>query len=49
MYDPDNGKISYLAGDKLSIVSKLANYKSEFIRIYVLEEKMPIQRIYVRQ
>lgn len=39
LYDPDNGKISYLAGDKLSIVSKLANYKSEFIRIYVLEEK----------
>ena len=23
----------------MSIVSKLANYKSEFIRIYVLEEK----------
>lgn len=39
LYDPDSGKISYLAADKLSIVSKLANYKSEFIRIYVLEEK----------
>lgn len=39
LYDPDSGDISYLAGDKLSIVSKLANYKSEFIRIYVLEEK----------
>ena len=39
LYDPDSKKISYLAGDKLSIVSKLANYKSEFIRIYVLEEK----------
>lgn len=39
LYDSDSKKISYLAGDKLSIVSKLANYKSEFIRIYVLEEK----------
>lgn len=39
LYNPDSGEISYLAGDKLSIVSKLANYKSEFIRIYVLEEK----------
>lgn len=39
LYDPDSNKISYLAGDRLSIVSKLANYKSEFIRIYVLEEK----------
>ena len=39
LYDTDSRKISYLAGDRLSIVSKLANYKSEFIRIYVLEEK----------
>ena len=36
LYDKDNGKISYLAGDDLSIISKLANYKSEFTRIYVL-------------
>ena len=39
LYDKDSKKISYLAGDRLSIVSKLANYKSEFIRIFVLEEK----------
>lgn len=39
LYDPDSKEISYLAADKLSIVSKLANYTSEFVRIYVLEEK----------
>ncbi len=39
LYDPDSKEISYLAGDRLSVVSRLANYKSEFIRIYVLEEK----------
>ena len=39
LYDIDTKKVSYLAEDKLSVVSKLANYKSEFIRIYVLEEK----------
>lgn len=39
LYDSDNKKISYLAEDKLSVISKLANYKSEFIRIYILEEK----------
>ena len=39
LYDKDSGKITYLAEDKLSIINKLANYKSEFIRIYVLEEK----------
>lgn len=39
LYDSDTEKISYLAEDKLSIISKLANYKSEFVRIYVLEEK----------
>ena len=39
LYDIANEKISYLAEDKLSVVNKLANYKSEFIRIYVLEEK----------
>ena len=39
LYDPDSEKISYLASDKLSIISKLANYTSEFIRIYVLVEK----------
>lgn len=39
IYDMDSGKISYLAGDRLSIISKLADFKSEFIRIYVLEEK----------
>jgi HD superfamily phosphohydrolases len=39
LYDEDNEKISYLAEDKLSIINRLANYRSEFIRIYVLEEK----------
>lgn len=39
LYDKETNRISYLAEDKLSIISKLANYKSEFIRIYVLEEK----------
>lgn len=39
LYDADTGTLSYLAGDKLSVVNKLANYKTEFIRVYVLEEK----------
>lgn len=39
LYDTDTGKISYLAEDQLSIINKLANYKSEFVRIYVLEER----------
>lgn len=39
LYDPDSKKLSYLAEDRLSIISRLANYKSEFIRIYVLQEK----------
>lgn len=39
LYDPDTGKISYLAEDSLSVISKLANYKGEFVRIYVLEER----------
>lgn len=39
VYDPDTKKISYLAEDKLSIINKLANYKSEFIRIYMLSDK----------
>lgn len=39
LFDTDTNKISYLADDKLSIINKLANYKSEFVRIYVLEER----------
>ena len=39
VYDMDSEKISYLAEDRLSVINRLANYKSEFIRIYVLEEK----------
>ncbi len=39
LYDFETNHISYLAADKLSIVSRLANYTSEFVRIYVLEEK----------
>ena len=36
LYDYDTGAITYLAEDAFSIIS---NYCSEFIRIYVLEEK----------
>lgn len=39
VYDTDTKTISYLAEDRLSVINRLANYKSEFIRIYVLEEK----------
>ena len=39
LYDAETNKISYLAEDQLSVISKLANYKSEFVRIYVLEER----------
>lgn len=39
LYDQDSEEISYLAEDKLSIINKLANFKSEFARIYILEEK----------
>lgn len=39
LYDPDTNQISYLAEDQLSVISKLANYRSEFVRIYVLEER----------
>ena len=39
LYDMDTGQLSYLAGDKQSVVNKLANYKTEFIRVCVLEEK----------
>ena len=39
IYDTDTDKISYLAADRLSIISKLSDFHSEFIRIYVLEEK----------
>ena len=37
--DPETKRVSYLAEDKLSIINRLANYKSEFIRVYVLEER----------
>jgi len=35
----EDGNISYLAEDNLSLINKLANFKSEFIRIFVLEER----------
>lgn len=38
LYDLNTSEISYLAEDKLSIINRLSNYKSEFIRIYVLNE-----------
>lgn len=37
LYNPDSGEISYLATDKLSVICKLANLKSEFIRIFMLD------------
>lgn len=39
LYNPDTCQISYLAEDKLSVINRIAHFKSEFIRIYVLEEK----------
>lgn len=39
VYDKDNDSITLLAEDPLSIISRLADFKNEFIRIYVLEEK----------
>lgn len=39
MYDKTTESVTYLAADDLSIVNKLADYRSEFIRIFVLEEK----------
>lgn len=39
IYDLQEKKISYLAADDLSIIGKLSDYTSEFVRIYVLEEK----------
>ena len=39
LYSVEDNKMSYLAEDKLSVINRLANYKSEFIRIFVLEEK----------
>ncbi len=37
MYDESKDKVSYLAEDNLSIISKLSFLKSEFIRIFVLD------------
>ena len=39
VFEPETKRVSYLAEDKLSIINRLANYKSEFIRVYVLEER----------
>lgn len=39
LVDLDTNKITYLAEDSLSVISRLSNYKSEFIRIYILEQK----------
>lgn len=40
VYDPDTKSVSYLAEDKLSVINKLSNYRSEFIRIYVLGKEI---------
>lgn len=39
VYDTDKKAISYLAEDRLSVINRLSNCKSEFIRIYLLDEK----------
>lgn len=39
LYDRETGKISYLAADSMSVIGHLSNYKSEFIRIFVFDEK----------
>lgn len=39
LFDLDSKEIAYLAVDKLSIVSKLADCTNEFVRISVIEER----------
>ena len=39
LYDPETGKFSYLAADSMSVIGHLSNYKSEFVRIFVFDEK----------
>lgn len=39
LYDPDTKAITYLASDELSVIGHLSCYKSEFIRIFVFDEK----------
>lgn len=39
LYDKDTEKITYLATDKLSVIGHLSYFKSEFIRIFVFDEK----------
>ncbi len=38
LYDKKKNKISYLGADILSVIGKLSNFKSEFIRIYVFDK-----------
>lgn len=40
LFDTDNQKISYLAEDNLSIISRLSNFKSECIRVFILDDKI---------
>lgn len=39
LYNPDTREVKYLAADRLSVIGHLAYYKSEFIRIFVFDEK----------
>lgn len=39
IYDNETNKISYLAADNLSIIGHLSSFRSEFIRIFVFDEK----------
>ncbi len=44
LYDLKEDSISYLGADKLSIIGKLSNYRSEFIRIYIFEKDINDER-----
>ncbi len=49
LYDPDIKEISYLAADKLSVIGHLSNYKSEFVRIFVFDEKNELDHAKITQ
>ena len=38
VYDIEADKMAFLAEDNLSVISRLSNYRSEFIRIFMLDE-----------
>ena len=48
LFNPDTCDISYLAADNKSVIGHLSNYKSEFIRIYIYDEKSEIDHNKIR-